>query len=416
MLKQYLNALFKQIKKPQGVTAALVILLIACLGTYLLIGSHAATPYTSTTADSGTLANGAVKQSCNGASDGNCVLFGGGSAVQTNCFAHPGACGYPDPAASNVGVGNCSALPNFSFANRPAGTYYSGTGNSLEITGSNVTISNINLGDVSIYVAKGASNFTLNNVCMSVNGGGANGSIVINTAAGSAGLTVENSTISGANGTTEAVGKIIEDLGSGATIKNNYMYNFAGGVFEKGDGTELVQNNYMLLNVTMLQPNGSPVHYEPMYCTNNPALTINHNTLFITQGQTAAIFCNTGDGAGGACSNHVTITDNFMAGGGYTLYPCANSSGVGTSVVDIENNRFAKCLGTPITHQYPNGGSGYTCGTVDGAGADSHGYWPYSGYYGVVDTVANYIGPSETWSGNYWDDTLHTVNPTTTGD
>ena len=50
---------------------------MAAVGTYLLVGSHAATPYASITADKGTLAGGATKQTCSGSSDGNCVVFGG---------------------------------------------------------------------------------------------------------------------------------------------------------------------------------------------------------------------------------------------------------------------------------------------------------------------------------------------------
>jgi hypothetical protein len=49
-------------------------------GTVLILISHAATPYASTTADTGALANGAVEQTCSGATDGNCVVFAGSSA------------------------------------------------------------------------------------------------------------------------------------------------------------------------------------------------------------------------------------------------------------------------------------------------------------------------------------------------
>src|ERR1039458_825122 len=77
MLKQYFS---KQTKRTQQLTAIIVVLLVASIGTYLLLGSHAATPYVSTTASSGTLANGATKQACAGSSDGNCVVFGGQQA------------------------------------------------------------------------------------------------------------------------------------------------------------------------------------------------------------------------------------------------------------------------------------------------------------------------------------------------
>ncbi len=75
-LKQYFS---KRTKNTQRLLALLVVVIVAAIGTYLLIGSHAASPYASTTADNGTLANGAVKQTCSGASDGNCVSFGSAS-------------------------------------------------------------------------------------------------------------------------------------------------------------------------------------------------------------------------------------------------------------------------------------------------------------------------------------------------
>jgi hypothetical protein len=77
MLKQHFRI---KAKKLQQVIALIVVILVAGIGTYLLTGSHAATPYSSVTADSGTLNNGATQQSCSGASDGSCVLFGSGTS------------------------------------------------------------------------------------------------------------------------------------------------------------------------------------------------------------------------------------------------------------------------------------------------------------------------------------------------
>jgi hypothetical protein len=77
MLKQYFS---NQTKNFQKVTAVLFILIVAGIGTYLIIFSRAATPYASITADQGTLANGATKQTCSGASGGSCVQFGSTSS------------------------------------------------------------------------------------------------------------------------------------------------------------------------------------------------------------------------------------------------------------------------------------------------------------------------------------------------
>jgi hypothetical protein len=404
-----LHSWVKQLSTKQ-LRVIVVVVVVAAIGTYLLVASHAASPYISLNADTGTLANGATKQACTGASDGSCVVFGSTtSSTQTDCFAAPGKCGYPDPVAAddpggvaNVGAGDCSKLPAFNASNYSSSQLYVGNGY-IEPKVSDVTISNVNLGNLTIYIPSVSNNFTLDHVCMNVNGGGSVGSQIINASGGSSGLTIKNSTIGGANNTNEAVGKILNDFGANSTITNNYFYNFAGGVFEKTGGTSVVSNNYMLLNVTMFDSSGNEAHYEPMYCTDNPSLTIDHNTLLNVHRQTAEIFCNTNDGAGGTCTNHVSITNNLMAGGGAVIYTCAHATSAGTSHFDIDNNRFARCLGTPITHQYPNGGGGYTCGTVDNAGADSHGYWPYGGYYGIA-WPEGYYPSNVTWSVNYWDD------------
>jgi hypothetical protein len=58
----------------------LVVIIVASLGTYLLIGSHAATPYASITADSGNVTASASKQACSGSTDGSCVIFGSTSS------------------------------------------------------------------------------------------------------------------------------------------------------------------------------------------------------------------------------------------------------------------------------------------------------------------------------------------------
>jgi hypothetical protein len=60
------------------------VVLVAAIGTYLLVGSHAASPYTSIPADHGALSNGATSSNCTGATDGNCVTFGQPVAMDGN--------------------------------------------------------------------------------------------------------------------------------------------------------------------------------------------------------------------------------------------------------------------------------------------------------------------------------------------
>lgn len=78
---------FSNSKSLQQITALIVILIVASIGTYLLTNSHAATPYASVTADSGTVTGNATKQACSGATDGNCVAFpasSGGGTTPSN--------------------------------------------------------------------------------------------------------------------------------------------------------------------------------------------------------------------------------------------------------------------------------------------------------------------------------------------
>jgi hypothetical protein len=53
-----------------------IVIVVAAIGTYLLVGSHAASPNLSVTANSG-VTNGVSQQTCAGASTGSCVTFGG---------------------------------------------------------------------------------------------------------------------------------------------------------------------------------------------------------------------------------------------------------------------------------------------------------------------------------------------------
>ena len=66
--------------------AVTVILLVAAVGTYFLVGSHAASQFASLQAEGGTLAGGATSQACSGASNNNCVLFAGGNNSSSTTF------------------------------------------------------------------------------------------------------------------------------------------------------------------------------------------------------------------------------------------------------------------------------------------------------------------------------------------
>ncbi len=335
-----------------------------------------------------------------------------------NCFASPGTCGYPDPNYNNnvgsasVGVVDCSALPTFDVSNLPAGTYYSGSGNTLEITGNDVTISHLNMGDFNIYVSSGTDSFTFQDSCITA-GDGTQNSIGMTIASGVTNTLIKDSTIKGAGtniasstdvgGTCTpgagvsngALGIAVNNNGTNTTIDGLYTYNVGSGAPGSGGGTNtVVKNSYQLINTIP-----ACEHDEPIYFADD-TITLTHNVLLNEESQTAAVF---GDTSGaGACNNNLTMTDNLVAGGGYVIYPCGNATSVGTSTMDIENNRFARCLTTPLAdndHQCSGGGSN---------GSDAHGYYPSGGYYSVATYY--FTGAGQTWSGNYWDDNLNEVN------
>jgi hypothetical protein len=99
-------------------------------------------------------------------------------------------------------------------------------------------------------------------------------------------------------------------------------------------------------------------------------LTIEHNTVFISLGQTTAIGIFEDFGTQFDC----TVTNNLLAGGGYTIYGGANSGGATPSNIVITGNRFSRIF-------YPDGG-----------------------YYGPQTAVAA-GGVGNVWSNNIWDDT-----------
>jgi hypothetical protein len=99
--------------------AIITIAIVAAIGTYLLISSHAATPYASINADKGTLSNGATIVTDNSASDGKYVKFGtvppaggggNGTLLFNGTFASdaPGS-NWPSiyPGSNGTWQGNC---------------------------------------------------------------------------------------------------------------------------------------------------------------------------------------------------------------------------------------------------------------------------------------------------------------------
>ena len=103
-------------------------------------------------------------------------------------------------------------------------------------------------------------------------------------------------------------------------------------------------------------------HYDGFQSDGGNNIVIRHNVIRVPCGQTSAILMSTNTSPIG----NVTVEDNLMAGGGYTLYCDAGANLFGTN--KFTSNRFAKT------------------------------YFPRSGYWGPTTGCEPY--PT---SGNVWD-------------
>jgi hypothetical protein len=269
-----------------------------------------------------------------------------------DCFSSPGACGYPDPSYNgNAGATSVGATsPCSSLTAEPSG-YTASSGE---------TIQNMNItGQLTINVP----NVTVRNVCVTSSGN--EGVIAVFIGAAATGLKLENSTFAG----TSETGTGVIDTGvwnapnvANVTANNIYIYNAA----EAWHGTGTITDSYMQAGAFFIEAlgdgscsmsdgynaddNGCPSHNEAVYVNDaTTGITLDHDTLLNSSSQTAVFFGddNGGDPTGAVADNDITISNSFLAGGGYTIYANAKaSSDAGaTKPITFENNRFARCAG-----------------------------------------------------------------------
>jgi hypothetical protein len=153
--------------------------------------------------------------------------------------------------------------------------------------------------DISGDVVIDAPNVTLRN-CKITSGG----YYVVKISKGLTGVTVQNCNIDnqGAGG--------VGISGEGAFIGNN-IQGCVDGINIWGDDT-VIKNNYIH---NMSGP--SAAHFDTIQADGAFSnLLIEHNTLINEQSQTSVLMLDNYWGP----INNVTINDNFMAGGGYTVY------------------------------------------------------------------------------------------------
>jgi hypothetical protein len=292
----------------------------------------------------------------------------------SNCFSSPHSCGYPDPSNTGVPSGIPLGASGPLTITQP-GTVVSG----LEVTGtidvlaSNVTIENTR-------VIQNAS-------CGPIN---ACGNSAIEIASGLSGVVIKNVETASVPGDT--CEHDIRNTGSSLTIERAYLHACDSNVYAAGP--TVLKDSFGIAEIAI-----SSDHIENIYF-NETSFSAIHDTLLNPVDQTAVIFGNSGGGDDVTnCSNQLTVLESLLAGGGYTLYPCAHAAQAGTSSLKVEGNHFARCVSAEGYE--PDGGTHPCVG-----GADSSGYYPKSGSYGIA---FNYFTPVSIWRGNVWDNNLGRV-------
>jgi hypothetical protein len=276
--------------------------------------------------------------------DGGCtpstgLVYDGGTPL--GCAPKPSACCYPDD--TNTGV--------------PASTPLTASG-SLSIQTAGTVVSGLDVsGTVDVY----ANNVTIRNTRITTS---SSGSYALAIRPGVTGTTIEDTTIRGQDNNTNSVEYAVFNISNNAvSVTRANLYNCSECVI---GGNVTVTDSYIH---DTADPAGA--HVENIYGYANTVLR--HNTMFNPVAQTAVVYLDPGP------TNDCTITDNLMAGGGYTIYGGSSSSQSSSNVV-ITNNRFART------------------------------YYPSSGNYGL-DAYFSASGSGDSWSGNYWDDTAAPAGP-----
>jgi hypothetical protein len=291
----------------------------------------------------------------------------------SGCFAAPASCGYPVPSSTGVPSGS-TLTSSGAITASTAGQVIAGkdVSGGINVKANNVTIENsrvANEGDC------GPTN-TCGNWSIRIEAG-VTGTVIRNVeTVPTAGTTCEHDIRNTSSGTLEIVG--------------SYLHACDSNVYSVGNTT--LRDSYSIAKIAI-----STDHVENVYFDDS-TFTVIHSTMLSPVEQTAVIFGNVNGGSGGTCSNHLTVEESLLAGGGYTLYPCGNGTSAGSSTWEVKNNHVARCR----TSENEVSGGHWVCQN----GTDQYGYYPRGGSFGLV---AYSFSSGRTWSGNVWDDNLASI-------
>jgi hypothetical protein len=208
--------------------------------------------------------------------------------------------GYPDATTTGVPAGVTLTPYNGNLVINTPGAVISGLDihGTVTINAPNVTLVNCKVTAASFYV--------------------------VNIAA--TGATVQNCTIDGVGtGNDGSIG-----INGSGTFLNNNIYNVENG-FGVGSNS-VIRDNY----VHNLRASGAP-HYDGIQIDGGVSnVVIEHNTIINTYNQTSAVMI---DNWAGAISN-ITVNNNLLVGGGYTIYVDGHFNSNPISGVTITNNHM----------------------------------------------------------------------------
>jgi hypothetical protein len=281
----------------------------------------------------------------------------GTTQVQNDCVTVPHACGFPD--GTNTGVPSGTTLQSVpSQVSGGPGWYYDAADNDVVVDVNGTVLSGLS---IPCNLEIDASDVTVQDVRVVT--GGYFGISLRHTA----GVTIEDSTISGQNSTTCRVGSAIDDLygdSTGIVIRGNDISLFKTGVQVS---TGLIVGNYIHDPGYIHGDHTNGIYVNG---TTRP-LTIYGNTIFNDLGQTDDISLDAS--SSGQYVANKFVVDNLLAGGGYSIYGGSARNGRTSNIV-IEDNEFAKV------------------------------YYPAGGRYGPAAYV-DLQRAGNVWSGNVWSDT-----------
>ena len=264
------------------------------------------------------------------------------------------------PTTSNSGIPAGTALKNVpgQVSSGPGWAWNKADGY-LQVTGNGANLTGLRLsGTVNVS----ASNVTLKDLSITVGGDSSAGDSYGVTLDHTANVTIEDSNIQGTNTTTGRMGEGIKDVYTDSTgtqvLNNNIQKTDTAIQLYQG----VIKGNY-IHNLGLID--GDHVNGITTNGDTKP-LDIENNTILNKFGQTDAIglFQDSGIVA------NVTINNNYLAGGGYTIYGGDGSIGQ-SSNIKVTNNQIS-------TMYFPNGGQ-----------------WGPVAYFDDK-------GPGNTWTSNTW--------------